>query len=161
MDYSEIYQSFLSRVKDPSLLALPKKYRNEFCNDFLKRGAANPVVRRLFASFKMDDDFEQLTYQLKRRIRNTSSSIGEGDSLDLYDSSSEDSFIREVLVQAMAIEWMRPQIDNSVALTPYVLGSKEEKTIKNTLNINLAQLKRNEVILQKYTRNYGYYNVQT
>ena len=155
MDYQDIYQSFLSRVKDPSLLALPKKYRNEFCNDYLHRGVANPVVRRCFAIFKMDDDFEELTYQLNKRIENNST-LGNTET---YDTDSEDSFVREMLVQAMAIEWMRPQIDNSVALTPYVLGSKEEKTIKNTLNINLSQLKRNEVMLQKYIRNYGYYNV--
>ena len=45
----------------------------------------------------------------------------------------------------MAIEWMRPQVDNSISLTPYIIGGKEEKTLKNTLSTNLAQLKRNEV----------------
>ena len=145
MEYNEIYESFLSRIKDPSLLAMSSKDRKSILADYMRRGMARPEVRKLFSSVNRDDDFEELTYTLK-------TGIGSGDS------ASEDDFIEEVIVQAMAIEWMRPQVDNSVALSPYVLGGKEEKTLKNTLSTNLDQLKRNEIILQKFIRNHGYYN---
>ena len=58
----------------------------------------------------------------------------------------------------MVIEWMRPQVDNSVALSPYIIGGKEEKILKNTLSTNLDQLKRSEVELKRVIRDHGYYN---
>lgn len=130
MEYNEIYESFLSRVKDPSLLAMSSRDLKSILADYMRRGLARPEVRKLFSSISRDDDFEEITYTLNTRI-------GSGDS------ASEDAFVEEVIVQAMAIEWMRPQVDNSISLTPYIIGGKEEKALKNTLNINLSQLKRN------------------
>lgn len=145
MEYNEIYESFLSRIKDPSLLAMSSKDRKSILADYMRRGMARPEVRKLFSSITRDDDFEEVNYALK-------TGIGGGDTV------SEDAFVEQVIVQAMAIEWMRPQVDNSVALSPYILGGKEEKTLKNTLSTNLAQLKRNEVELKRFIRDHGYYN---
>lgn len=148
MEYNEIYESFLSRVKDPSLLAMSQRDRKSILGDFMRRGLARPEVRKLFSSISRDDDFQEITYSLKTKI-------GSGDS------DSEDAFVQEVIVQAMAIEWMRPQVDNSVTLSPYIVGGKEEKALKNTLSTNLAQLKRNEVQLKRFIRDHGYYNAPT
>ena len=130
MEYNTIYESFLSRVKDPSLLAMPSKDRKSILADYMRRGMARPEVRKLFSSVVRDDDFEEVTYALK-------------SAYQFDDSASADDFVEEVIVQAMAIEWMRPQVDNSVALSPYIVGGKEEKALKNTLGVNLDQLKRN------------------
>ena len=144
MEYSAIYESFLSRVKDSSLLAMSSKNRNSILADYMRRGMARPEVRKLFSSVSKDDDFEEVTYQLKTGIGN--------------DSDSEDAFVEDVIVRAMVIEWMRPQVDNSVALSPYIVGGKEEKTLKNTLSTNLAQLKRSEQELKRVIRDHGFYN---
>ena len=132
MEYNDVYGSFLSRVKDPSLLAMSNKDRKSILADYLRRGLARPEVRKLFSSISQDDDFEEINYVLRTHINN-----GE--------SASEDAFVENVIVQAMVIEWMYPQVDNSVALSPYIVGGKEEKALKNTLNTNLSQLKRREV----------------
>lgn len=145
MEYNDIYESFLSRVKDPSLLAMSSRDRKSILADYMRRGMARPEVRKLFSSVTRDDDFEEVTYELKSNFR-------------FRDSESSDDFVEEVIVQAMAIEWMRPQVDNSVTLSPYIVGGKEEKALKNTLSINLAQLKRNEVELKRFIRDHGYYN---
>lgn len=145
MEYSTIYESFLSRVKDPSLLAMSSKSRKTILEDYMKRGLARPEVHKLFSSISRDPDFEEISYTLKSEYQ-------------FDDSDSADSFVEDVIVQAMAIEWMYPQVDNSVALSPYIVGGKEEKALKNTLSANLDQLKRREVQLQKFIRNHGFYN---
>lgn len=80
MEYNEIYESFLSRVKDPSLLAMSSKDRKSILGDYMRRGMARPEVRKLFSSIARDDDFEEVTYALK-------TNVGGGDS------ASEDAFV--------------------------------------------------------------------
>ena len=145
MEYNDIYGSFLSRVKDPSLLAMSNKDRKSILGDYLRRGLARPEVRRLFSSVSQDDDFEEISYVLRTQINS-----GE--------SASEDAFVEDVIVQAMVIEWMYPQVDNSVSLTPYIVGGKEEKALKNSLSVNIAQLKRREVQLKRFIRDHGFFN---
>ena len=80
MEYNEIYESFLSRVKDPSLLAMSSKDRKSILADYMRRGMARPEVRKLFSYVNRDEDFEEVTYALK-------TGIGGGDS------ASEDAFV--------------------------------------------------------------------
>ena len=54
MEYNEIYESFLSRVKDPSLLAMSSKDRKSILADYMRRGMARPEVRKLFSYVNRD-----------------------------------------------------------------------------------------------------------
>ena len=114
MEYETIFNRFLSRIKDVSLLSLEERYRNEILQDYLTGALGIPYVRKIFSELEANNDYEELTYKLADEFRS--------------DADSNDRFVLEVLVQAMTVEWLRPQIDNALNLT-MVIGGKEEKVL--------------------------------
>lgn len=142
MEYEVIFERFLSRIKDVSLLSLEERYRNEMLQDYLIGALGIPYVRKIFSTIETDDDYGELSYTLADDFTT--------------DVDSADRFVLEVLVQAMTVEWLRPQIDNALNLA-MVIGGKEEKVLQNNLKANMQRLHDAEIRLQKYIRDHGYY----
>ena len=142
MEYETIFNRFLSRIKDVSLLSLEERYRNEILQDYLTGALGIPYVRKIFSEIEANNDYEELTYKLADEFRS--------------DADSNDRLVLEVLVQAMTVEWLRPQIDNALNLA-MVIGGKEEKVLQNNLKTNMQRLHDAEIRLQKYIRDHGYY----
>jgi hypothetical protein len=122
MEYEVIFNRFLSRIKDVSLLSLEERYRNEMLQDYLTGALGIPYVRKIFSTVGTDDDYGELSYTLADDFTT--------------DVDSADRFVLEVLVQAMTVEWLRPQIDNALNLA-MVIGGKEEKVLQNNLKVNM------------------------
>jgi len=63
-EYSDIFSRFLLRVEDYKLAGLDEKIANEMLIGYLRNGASESYVRRLFANFTMDDDVEEIEWTL-------------------------------------------------------------------------------------------------
>ena len=109
-EYAEIYSRFYTSVTDYKLAGLTEKVANELLNGYLKRTVSRPMVRRLFSSLVMDDDIEEIEYELKTPL----------------DEDSDKDFVEEILVLGMILSWIDPQYHN-VLNTSQVFSNSEQK----------------------------------
>jgi hypothetical protein len=64
-EYDEIYSRFYLRVKDYEMSGLKESLVKEILNGYLRSVISKPMVRRLFTSISMDDDIEEIDYELR------------------------------------------------------------------------------------------------
>ena len=141
MTYEEIYSRFYLKETDPSLFKLSKEDAYERMCGWLHSVAAIPHVRQCFSTLTLDDELNELTFELKRSV----------------DKSSDYDFVKELFAQGMVIAWMRPHIDKTINLAA-VIGGKEEKSMLNNYKSNIARLETLEKNFKKFIRDRGYLN---
>ena len=121
-DYSDIYSRFYMRVKDYDLSQLTERMANELLNGYLRSTASKPMVRRLFTSFVMDDDVEEIEYELK----------------EILDEDSDRDFVEEVMAIGMIECWASPRY-HSTLLTNQLLTNSEQRYYSQSAH--LAEVK--------------------
>lgn len=108
--YSEIFSFFYTKVEAFDFLELDSEQINEFMSHWLLSASKNPYVRRLFSSFSIDQELQEISFEFKYVVDET------------YDSE----FIIEVLALGMIVEWLSPKV-NSLTNISQMFGSSEEK----------------------------------
>lgn len=135
---------FFSKVQAYDLIELDQQEANEFLCSWIHSASSKPYIRRLFLNFILDDEIQELTYEMKYSV----------------DEYSDEEFILEILGMGVVIEWLEPRI-NSALLINQVYGSKEEKfysqsshlaTLQN-LKTTLVQAQRQTIVDRGYAWN--------
>lgn len=96
-------------------------------------------VQYLFSNFSMDDEIQEITYELKNKNN------------DFFD----EEFVVELFALGMVITWLRPKVD-SVLHTAAFIGGKEEKKIKDDHKLEIERLAQLENKQYKMLRDRGY-----
>ena len=109
-EYNDIFSRFLLRVTDYSFAQLDESLASEMMIGWLHATLSRPYIRRLFSSFAIDDDVDEIEYELNNSV----------------DEGSDQDFIEEVLAEGMVIQWLRPQY-RSVLNTQQVFSNSEQK----------------------------------
>ena len=109
-EYDEIYSRFYLRVKDYELSGMKERLVKELLNGYLRSTVSKPMVRRLFSSVVMDDDLEEIEYELRNSL----------------DEDSDKDFVEEVLALGLVSEWASPRY-HSTLLTSQLLTNSEQK----------------------------------
>lgn len=139
LSYENIFSRVRNKIDDPKEMSLDESILNEIYVERLHSVIGNPRVRRLFSYITLDDEIQEITYQLNNSV----------------DELSDDDFVIELLTIGMVIEWLTPRVD-SVLYTAPMIGGKEEKKIldghKDMIN-RLDSLKKEQ---KKIIRDYGY-----
>lgn len=145
MTYEEIYSQFYIKETDPSLFKLSKDDAYEKMCSWLHSVAALPYVRKCFSVLTLNDEINELTFELVNSVDKTD------------DKSSDKDFVKELFAQGMVICWMRPQIERNLNLA-VVVSSEKERSILNNYKNNIARVEALERNLKKFIRDYGYLN---
>ena len=109
-EYSNIFSRFLLRVTDYEFSGFDEKLAQEMMNGWMKSTLSQPYIRRLFSSITVDDDVEEIEFEM-------SDSIDDG-----YDQD----FAEEIIAQGMVINWLSPQY-HSVLNTAQFFSNSEQK----------------------------------
>ena len=141
MNYEEIFSQFYLKETDPSLFKLSKEDAYEQMKGWMHSIASIPQVRKSFSKLTLNDDIEELTFELVNSV----------------DEDSDKDFVKEVFAQGMVICWMRPQIERNTNLA-ILVGGKEEKAMLNNYKPNKERLETLEKNFKKFIRDYGYFN---
>ena len=141
MKYEEIYSRFYEKQTDPSFYELTKEDAYEKMRIWLHTVASIPHVRKCFSDFVLDDDFDELKFEL----------------VNSQDEDSDKDFVIEIFAQGMVICWMRPQIEKNLNLA-IVVSPGKEKVILNNYKANIARLESLEKNLKKFIRDHSYFN---
>lgn len=105
-EFAEIYSRFYLRVKDYDMTGLDEKIVNEMLSGYLRSALSKPMVRRIFKSIAIDEDFGEIEYELR----------------DPLDDDSDKDFVEEVLGMGMVCEWVSPKY-HSTLLTSQFFGN--------------------------------------
>ena len=140
-EYNEIYSRFYLRVKDYEMTGLKEQLVNEILGGYLRSTLSKPMVRRLFSIVSMDDDVEEIEYELREPL----------------DEDSDKDFVEEILSIGMVSEWSSPRY-HSTLLTSQMLSNSEQKYYSQAAH--LAEMKelyqKSQTDLRKLIRDRGY-----
>lgn len=140
-DFEDIYSRFYLRVKDYEMTGLDEKLVNEMLLGYLKSTLSKPMVRRLFQSITLDEDIEEIEYELRNSL----------------DEVSDQDFVEEVLAVGLVCEWASPRY-HSTLLTSQLLTNSDQKYFSQAQH--LAEMKelyqKSQTDLRKLIRDYGY-----
>lgn len=139
--FEDIYSRFYLRVKDYEMTGLDEKLVNEMLLGYLKSTLSKPMVRRLFQSITLDEDIEEIEYELRNSL----------------DEVSDQDFVEEVLAVGLVCEWASPRY-HSTLLTSQLLTNSDQKYFSQAQH--LAEMKelyqKSQTDLRKLIRDYGY-----
>ena len=140
-DFEDIYSRFYLRVKDYEMTGLDEKLVKEMLLGYLKSTLSKPMVRRLFQSITLDEDIEEIEYELRNSL----------------DEVSDQDFVEEVLAVGLVCEWASPRY-HSTLLTSQLLTNSDQKYFSQAQH--LAEMKelyqKSQTDLRKLIRDYGY-----
>ena len=110
LTYDVIYSRLFSKIEAYDFIELPEDDLNELLCDWIHSASANPYVRRLFKTFSLDDEIQEISYEMKYSV----------------DDSADVEFITEILTLGVVVAWLEPKV-NSINNIAQMFGSKEEK----------------------------------
>lgn len=139
LPYETVFSRTLGRINDPKELSLDESDLLEIYTERLHNVISNPRVRRLFSSFVLDDNIQQIEFELNNSV----------------DETSDMDFVAGILVLGMTIEWLQPQVD-SIMHTSVMIGGKEEKKLLDNHKNMIDRLDSMKTELNKRIRDYGY-----
>lgn len=96
ISYQKIFSRFYSKVTAYDLVEKSAEVTTALQNEWLHSTIAKPMVKRLFSSISLDDEIQELTYELKVKKK-------QGD----------DDFVTEVSAYGMVIEWIGPKVQHA------------------------------------------------
>lgn len=140
-EFDEIYSRFYLRVKDYETSGLEENLVKQMLLGYLKSTLSKPMVRRLFQSVTLDEDIEEIEYELRNSL----------------DEDSDKDFVEEVLALGMVVEWLSPRY-HSTLLTSQLVSNSEQKfySQKNHMDGLEIMYTKAQTDLRKLIRDYGY-----
>lgn len=139
LPYETVFSRTRGRINDPKELSLNENDLLEIYTERLHNVIGNPRVRRLFSSLSLDDEIQQISFELNNSV----------------DTVSDEDFVADLIILGMTIEWLQPQID-SILHTSVMIGGKEEKKLLDNHKNMIERLDSMKKELHKMIRDYGY-----
>lgn len=139
LPYETVFSRTRGRINDPKELSLNENDLLEIYTERLHNVIGNPRVRRLFSSLLLDDEIQQISFELNNSV----------------DTVSDEDFVADLIILGMTIEWLQPQID-SILHTSVMIGGKEEKKLLDNHKNMIERLDSMKKELHKMIRDYGY-----
>ena len=142
-EFEEIYSRFYLRVKDYDMSGITERLAKEMLFGYMKSVISKPYVRRLFSTIVVDEDIEEVEYELKESL----------------DEDSDKNFVEEVISLGMVEQWASPKY-NSTLLTNQLLSNSEQKFYSQSAHlVEMKELfKKAQSDLRKLIRDRGFSN---
>lgn len=140
-EYEDIMSRFLLKADSYQIISLDTNTVNEMRNGWIKMTLSRPYIRRLFSSITMDDDVEELEYEMKNPTT---------------DEEDQD-FVEEVIAQGCVIAWMAPMVQSELNIQQMFSGKELQFFSQSS---HLGQIKdlyhSAQIELRKMIRDRGY-----
>lgn len=137
MSYDEIYSAFYLIV-DKDFFKLDETTAYDYMRQWLHNAISTPYIKELFLNISLDDEIEELVYELKNPPTN-------------YPA---DMFIIDVFSKYMKIAWVTSHVDTAVNMATVIGGGQEKKILSNYRD-NIERLEILERRLRKLITDYN------
>lgn len=140
-EYDNIFSRFYLRIQDYEIVGLEEKLVKKMLIGYMKQTLSMPYIRRLFLTMSVDDDLEEIEYEMKYATT-------EDEDLD---------FVEEVIALGMVVAWLEPKY-NSTLNTSQFFSNTDLKFYSQANHMvelkNMYNLAKNN--LRKIIRDRGY-----
>lgn len=142
-EYSDVYSRFYLRVKDYEFAGMDEELVNEMLNGYMLSTLSKPMVRKLFSSLVINDDYEEIDYELREPL----------------DDAADKDFVEEIIAIGMVAEWASPRY-HSTLLTSQLFSNSEQKYYSQAAHLNeMKELyQKAQIDLRKVIRDRGFAN---
>jgi len=120
---------------------LKESLAKEMMMGYLRSTISKPMVRRMFSSIEIDEDVEEIDFELREPL----------------DDDSDSNFVEEVLVLGMVLAWVDPKY-HSTLLTAQFFGNSEQRYYSQSAHLSelKAMYEKAQTDLRKIIRDRGY-----
>ena len=122
LDYNKIYSRLFSKIEAYDFIELSEDDLNGLLCDWIHSASANPYVRKLFSTFSLYDETQQIEYEIKYSV----------------DDFSDEEFVVEIVALGVAIGWLEPKV-NSINNINQRFGTSDQKWYSQSAH--LAELR--------------------
>ena len=141
LSYETIFSKYRGNIDDPKELSMSQDDLIEIYVERLHNVFGDPRVIGKFESINLDDEIQEITFELKYSVNNF----------------ADNEFVATLLSLGMEIEWLKPKVD-AMKFSIFSLGGKEEKVLQNNYPQLKDRLKQLELQFSNKLRSYGYIN---
>lgn len=140
--FDEIFSRFMLKVTDYGFVEMEDDLVYDMMIGWMVSTLSKPYVRRIFSSLVVDEDLEEIEFELANP----------------EDEQSDADYAMEVIATGMVVEWVTPQV-NSVINTQQMFSGKELSWYSQANHLAELQnlLKLSSSTLRKLIRDRGYY----
>lgn len=140
--FDEIFSRFMLKVTDYSFVEMEDDLVYDMMIGWMVSTLSKPYVRRIFSSLVVDEDLEEIEFELANP----------------ENEQSDADYAMEVIATGMVVEWVTPQV-NSVINTQQMFSGKELSWYSQANHLAELQnlLKLSSSTLRKLIRDRGYY----
>ena len=142
LSYEKIFSRARKNINDPKELSLDDDDLNEVYVERLHSVLGNVRIRRKFTTLSLNDELEELTWELQNTVTGS-------------NTEEEEDYVLELLALGMTIEWLKPQVETITNISK-AIGGKEEKVINDNHKVTIQRLDSLETKLSKMLRDHGY-----
>lgn len=125
IEFDTIYSRALSRINDLKLAGYTESDFYEVMLEWLKSCSSSPRFRKLFSSFVIDEDTEEVTFSMNCEVD------------DAYDTE----FVTTLLAKGIILNYLPSRLEDTVHLATMIGGTEEKKLLDNYKN-NMERLNR-------------------
>ena len=140
IEFDTIYNRALSRINDLKLTSYTEEDFYEVMLEWLKSCSASPRFRKLFKTFSVDEDSEEVIFELNNSVD------------ELYDSD----FVTTLLAKGIIINYLPSRLEDTVHLATMIGGTEEKKLLDNYKN-NMERLNRLSREFNREIARHSYY----
>ena len=110
INFEEIFSEFLGSITDYNILSLEQSDAYALMTEYLHKSVSEPYVYRLFSTLNIDDEIQEISYEMKYPI----------------DDEIDRRFLITALAKWMVYEWLHEQV-RSITNLKQMFGGKEQK----------------------------------
>ena len=125
IEFDTIYNRALSRINDLKLAAYTEEDFYEVMLEWLKSCSSSPRFRKLFSSFLVDEDAEEVSFKMNSEV----------------DDSYDTEFVTTMLAKGIILNYLPSRLEDTVHLATMIGGTEEKKLLDNYKN-NMERLNR-------------------
>ena len=123
INYETIYKRALTRINDLELATYTQDDFYEYLKEWLQTASSNPLLRKKFSKFSLDDELMTLTFELNNSV----------------DEDYDKNFVTSILAKGVIVNYFPSKLENSANLA-VMIGGKEEKKLLGNYKQNIDRL---------------------
>lgn len=123
INYEAIYKRALTRINDLELATYTQDDFYEYLKEWLQTASSNPLLRKKFSKFSLDDELMILTFELNNSV----------------DEDYDKNFVTSILAKGVIVNYFPSKLENSANLA-VMIGGKEEKKLLGNYKQNIERL---------------------
>lgn len=139
--FEDIQSRFLVRVTDYEFAGMDEGLAVELMNSWVKSVLSQPMVRKLFDSIAIDDDAEQIEYEMR----------------EPWNEETDRDFVEELIALGMVNRWLEPKYHTTLNISQFFGNSEQKFYSQSAHNAELkAMYTKSQTDFRKLLRDRAY-----